>query len=233
MNKPPTLYTRRRWLQTMGLWTLGAGVSAKAFSTLTDKQRAHLQNELASWGNSLDDVKNDAVASLENPPRPSSNSQPQRPPEPSLRERHPEYFAGDYAHFLDNFSYRHIRTHEVIAPHIRTRNGVDNGLPPSSLWENIPKTLKVADEIRDRLGTPLSYITSAYRTPEYNEQCGGASRSFHTRNYALDLVYEAGSEAAFEVALQLRKEGFFSGGIGFYSGFIHIDTRGYDATWNA
>lgn len=226
MKTSSKAYPRRRWLQTLGLWGLAVGVSTKGISSLTFRQRRQIEQRLAELGKTWDEFTEELASANE-------QEEPSSLPEPSLQERHPEYFQGDYAQFLNNFSYRYIRTHEVMAPHFRTRNEVQNELPPANLWEHLPDTLTVADEIRHRLGTPLSYITSAYRSPAYNRECGGASRSFHTRNNALDLVYEEGSEAAFEVALQLRKEGFFQGGLGYYSGFIHIDTRGHEATWEA
>ena len=48
---------------------------------------------------------------------------------------------------------------------------------------------------------------------------------------ALDIVYYCSPRKAYQMALQLRREGFFRGGIGLYSTFIHLDTRGYAATW--
>ena len=229
LNSPPI--TRRRWLQTAGLWGLTAGLSFKGISSLSHSERQKLEDGLSRLGKSLNEAKKDLGTDwneiVTNPTQPPSIE----PPQPTLQELHPEYYQGDYAQFLDNFSFRYIRTHEVITPHRRVRGEVSNSLPPHPLWHNITSTLEVADEIRHRLGTPLRYITSAYRTPEYNTECGGAPQSYHTRNNALDLVYEKGSDAALEVALQLRKEGFFQGGIGYYSNFIHIDTRGYKATW--
>jgi hypothetical protein len=226
-------------MQTMSLWGLAMGVSAKGLSSLTRQEREQLEDGLASLGRTLEEFKEDftaefneaVVAGDQQQSSPRMRTEPSRPPRPSMQELHPELYQGDYAQFLNNYDFRYIRTHEIITPHCRTRGGISNGLPPKRLWHNITSSLRVADEIRHRLGTPLSYITSAYRTPSYNRKCGGASRSFHTRNNALDLVYESGSDAARDVALQLRKEGFFRGGIGHYAGFIHIDTRGYNATW--
>ncbi|MGJ8725084.1 MAG: D-Ala-D-Ala carboxypeptidase family metallohydrolase [Roseibacillus sp.] len=229
MSSSSPRITRRRWLESASLWGLAAAVSAKGFSSLSNHERQQFQSRLAETGRTLDNIKDDLAADLNEAlaSRPSTPA----PPQPSFQELHPELYQGDYAQFLDKHAFRYIRTHEIITPHTRTRKGVANGLPRKSLWHNIPETLRVADEVRHRLGTPLSYITSAYRTPAYNRECGGATRSYHTRNNALDLVYEAGSEAAYEVAFQLREEGFFQGGLGFYSGFIHIDTRGSNATW--
>ncbi len=137
-----------------------------------------------------------------------------------------------YANFIDNLNLRYIKPHEVIRPHRNVRDGVANELPPQSMWSAIGETLKVADEIREKLGKPLVYINSAYRTPEYNAVCSGsATHSYHMKNCALDLVFETGSGPAVEAARKLRGNGFFKGGIGTYPSFIHVDTRGENATW--
>lgn len=137
----------------------------------------------------------------------------------------------DYRAFLANLSLRYLTADEVIRPHRNVREGVANELPPRHMWPRLVPTLKVADEIRHRLGTPLNLINSAYRSPEYNLACSGAKHSFHMQNRALDLMFRDGSKAAVKVALQLREEGFFRGGIGYYDTFIHVDTRGFDSTW--
>jgi len=93
-------------------------------------------------------------------------------------------------------------------------------------------TLHIADELRHRLGVKMRYITSAYRSPAYNAACSGsATRSQHIQNRALDLVYDCSPHSAMTEALKMRDEGLFKGGIGLYSSFIHIDTRGRNATW--
>lgn len=150
--------------------------------------------------------------------------------QPSDKRIFPEEEA--YARFLGSLELRYLQPYEVIRAHRRTRNGVLNSVPPRRLWKKLAPTLKVADEIRHRLGTPLNHVTSAYRSPAYNRQCpGAASRSYHTRNQAVDLIFSSGSKVAFETAKELRAEGFFQGGLGLYRSFLHVDTRGYNATW--
>ena len=140
--------------------------------------------------------------------------------------------AQDYRDFLAIHPLRYLSPGEIIRPHMKTRNGVPCGIPPREYWTNILPTLAVADELRARLGWPLLAIASAYRSPAYNAKCPGAvPGSQHTFNRALDLVYDGPSEEVFAAALALRAEGFFSGGLGLYDGFIHLDTRGHDATW--
>lgn len=202
---------RRRWMESAGLLVLGSALSAKVISSpssATPRARA-------------------IVTTAPSHPTPAEQLVIDTPEPPEQ----PEAPQPEYALFLARFRFRHIQPIEVIRPHQRTRNGIENTLPPRELWKNMPASLFVADEIRHRLGRPLNFITSAYRNPAYNQQCGGASRSWHTQNCALDLVYEGGSRAAYENALELREEGFFQGGIGLYDTFIHIDTRGENASW--
>ncbi|GAA5483246.1 YcbK family protein [Haloferula sargassicola] len=137
-----------------------------------------------------------------------------------------------YASYLGGLGLRHIRPHEVINAHHRTRCGVPNHLPPRELWERLGPTLKVADEMRERLGVPLRVIASVYRSPAYNAQCpGAATRSQHIENRALDLIFDTSPEHVARMAKHLRAEGFFRGGVGLYPSFVHVDTRGYNATW--
>ena len=137
-----------------------------------------------------------------------------------------------YNDFLLSLDLRHLSPGEIIDPHRGVADGIENTLPPRHLWEKLAPTLKAADELRERLELPLCRITSGYRSPRYNAIIPGAVRgSYHTRNQALDLIYFCSAQKAFQMALQLRKEGFFRGGIGLYPTFIHLDTRGYAATW--
>jgi uncharacterized protein YcbK (DUF882 family) len=121
---------------------------------------------------------------------------------------------------------------EMLRAHFKMRGNVCNTLPPREHWKNIAPTLRVADELRERLGVPLVTIASAYRSPSYNATCpGAAAHSYHTRNMALDLVFDCAPEKVVKAAGTLRAEGFFAGGIGRYTGFTHVDTRGKAADW--
>jgi uncharacterized protein YcbK (DUF882 family) len=51
------------------------------------------------------------------------------------------------------------------------------------------------------------------------------------RNVALDLQFDSRPSKVAKVARALREEGRFRGGIGLYPDFVHVDTRGTNATW--
>jgi hypothetical protein len=143
-------------------------------------------------------------------------------------------FAGPqtgYGGFLNSLRLRRITPESVLAAHDKCRGSVRNCLPHKSLWASMTPALRVADEMAARLGSAPEKINSAYRSPGYNARIGGARKSQHMRNCALDLDFACGAAKASRVARQLRDEGFFTGGIGIYSGFVHIDTRGTNETW--
>ena len=93
-------------------------------------------------------------------------------------------------------------------------------------------TLKAADRIASTIGQPVKEVTSAYRSPAYNRRCPGAkTRSWHMQNFALDLQFKASPSTVVRAARHVRSKGFFKGGIGRYSSFVHIDTRGQNVDW--
>lgn len=137
-----------------------------------------------------------------------------------------------YQSYLYSLNLRHIQPIELLRPHFKCIGKIHNHLPPRELWKNIGHTLKIADALRETLGVPLISINSAFRSPAYNAACvGAAPNSYHTRNMALDLVYACSPEESAKAAQTLRSQGKFKGGIGRYSSFIHIDTRGKNADW--
>ncbi|HLM67120.1 MAG TPA: D-Ala-D-Ala carboxypeptidase family metallohydrolase [Longimicrobium sp.] len=106
-----------------------------------------------------------------------------------------------------------------------------NGDPPSNLWGNVIPTIQILDALRAELGAPIRII-SAYRTPAYNRAIGGALRSYHTTFQAIDFVAARGTPSVWAQELkEMRHAGLFKGGIGLYRGFVHVDTRGWNADW--
>ena len=137
-----------------------------------------------------------------------------------------------YARFLDSLRLRHIGTEQILLSHAKKKGRLWNTLPPRSMWKNMGRTLWVADEISHRLGGSIKDVTSAYRSPGYNARCSGAKpNSYHKRNYALDMKYYASPYTVSRIAKSIREEGNFQGGVGRYSSFTHMDTRGYNVDW--
>lgn len=106
-----------------------------------------------------------------------------------------------------------------------------NSFPPEELWPNIVEAARLIDALRGSLNVPIR-ILSAYRNEAYNHAIGGVGDSMHKAFRACDIAAEgvAPSRVA-DALLQMRKAGRFSGGIGRYATFTHVDTRGVDADW--
>jgi len=140
----------------------------------------------------------------------------------------------NYDEFLEGLSLRHFSPHEITNQGERVRNGVHNSLPPESKWGAIVQVLWVADLARHELGFSLT-VTSAYRSPAYNSAVGGASQSQHLANTALDLIPGSRDRLGdlYDQLQAMRLGLAFKGGLGLYrnSGFVHVDTRGTNATW--
>lgn len=115
------------------------------------------------------------------------------------------------------------------ASNAKYQNNTD---PPRKLWPNILPTLDIADTARFTIGKPLR-ITSAYRSPAYNRSigAGAASNSQHIQFRALDLAApKATLKKLYAQLMAMRAKGYKIA-IGRYPTFIHIDTRGTNASW--
>ncbi len=142
--------------------------------------------------------------------------------------------APDFAAWFAAQRFRNFAAHEFTGYFAAVRKGVLNHTPPRSLWPNIVPTLRVADDLRDSFGEPC-IILSSYRSPEYNRAVGGAPASLHMEFKALDISMPlAGARQVYRRLVEWRGAGRFTGGLGLYpsSGFVHLDTRGTNATWN-
>lgn len=112
-----------------------------------------------------------------------------------------------------------------------------DGTPYPEEWRST-RAVKLAEAfewIRERCGFPL-YISSAYRTEEYNRKInegkGGAKNSQHVQGRALDLHPLRGSLARLQAVAQEAQSLGVITGRGIYSDFVHIDVRiGPKATW--
>jgi len=88
------------------------------------------------------------------------------------------------------------------------------------------KAISKLQELRDAIGKPI-YVTSGYRCPPHNEEVGGVSNSRHKVGDAFDIVVSGMTPR--QVAEEAERIGF--DGVGTYSSFTHVDTRGYKARW--
>jgi hypothetical protein len=137
-----------------------------------------------------------------------------------------------YAGYLRSLRLQRLTPLQVIEAHAKRHGNVWNTLPPSSLWRQMVPTLRVIDRISLELEQPVKEIVSAYRNPSYNARCAGArSGSWHQANVAVDVSFPVRPAAVAETARALRVRGMFRGGVGRYSGFTHIDTRGQNVDW--
>lgn len=86
----------------------------------------------------------------------------------------------------------------------------------------------VIQDIRDHFGRPVT-ITSGNRCPAYNKTVGGASKSYHPRGRAADIVVK--STTPLDVYMYLESKYPNQYGLGSYNSFTHIDTRTNKARW--
>lgn len=137
-----------------------------------------------------------------------------------------------YASYLATLRLRTMTVSQVIAAHGKKRGSVWNTLPPRNAWSSIVPTLRAVDLVGTQLRMPVSEVVSVYRSPAYNSRCEGArSGSWHLRNVAIDVKFAASPSVVAATARALRQRGYFSGGVGRYGTFVHIDTRGENIDW--
>ena len=129
--------------------------------------------------------------------------------------------------------FRNFTADEFTSYFEVTRRGVKNSYPPEKMWGEIIHALRVVDELRDHFNKPC-VILSSYRSPAYNKSCGGAKHSQHLSFTALDIAFVGVQPRTVrDTLLTWRRAGRFTGGVGLYSTFVHIDTRGTNATWGS
>jgi len=139
----------------------------------------------------------------------------------------------EFTDWFDSQGFCNFGPGEFTRYFAAVRKGVKNSPPPRQLWKNIVPPLRIVDELRSSFGKPCR-ILSSYRSPAYNKAVGGAAQSQHLQFNALDIAFDGVSpQQAYDRLIEWRKAGRLTGGIGLYpsSGFVHIDTRGINATW--
>ena len=137
-----------------------------------------------------------------------------------------------YAAYLSRLGIRSMSVRQIVAAHAKQRGPVWNTLPPRDKWRSIAPTLQVIDLLARQLQMPVSEVVSVYRAPNYNAHCEGArSGSYHIHNVAIDIKFATRPSVVAATARALRDRGYFRGGVGSYSTFVHVDTRGENIDW--
>lgn len=137
-----------------------------------------------------------------------------------------------YANYIKGLKLKNVTPYKVLYPHFKTRGRERNSIPPRYMWRNISKTLRVIDAMASRMRALPKPLVSVYRSPIYNRAVRGRTQSQHLQNRAVDVqFYGVSAYTVSAVARKMRAEGSFKGGVGRYSSFTHVDTRGSNADW--
>ena len=99
-------------------------------------------------------------------------------------------------------------------------------IPAPWILDNLAQLANRLQVIRDLLGKPI-IINSGYRSPQHNTAIGGTSNSFHMKGMAADIVIPGLTAHAVQ---QFLKN--WSGGLGSYAHFTHVDIRPNRARWS-
>lgn len=102
-----------------------------------------------------------------------------------------------------------------------------NGYPA----EPAEETVRMADEIRKRVGVPLT-VNSGLRCKQHNAEVGGVPNSLHTTGQAVDLSGAISPSKLYAIAQEVHAEKIPGrGGLGLYGWGIHEDNGKY-SRWN-
>lgn len=131
------------------------------------------------------------------------------------------------------------KVQDVVPMHELTRTATDwrvcGGpafqIPPKQQWGAISRTLELIRTLRAQTKSLAKMeVVSGYRNPRLNRCAGGASRSAHTRSFAVDLVGPADAAAGLCKFWKRRGAEYHMGLSRYASGRIHVDAAGY-RTW--
>jgi lysozyme len=133
--------------------------------------------------------------------------------------------------WFNRLELRNFKAHELTWMFARVNEGVRNSTPPRELWPNIVPTMRILDDLRDFLEVPIT-PSSTYRSPAYNRSVKSGSGSQHPKFTAVDFKAKGASPRHIaNVLRRWRSQGKFTGGIGLYPNFVHLDTRKTNVDW--
>lgn len=84
------------------------------------------------------------------------------------------------------------------------------------------------EALRAKLGGKSITVNSGYRCSKHNAAVGGEAGSYHMQSVAADIQV---SGVAPSTVANNAESIFGNGGLGRYSGFTHVDVRGYNSRW--
>jgi hypothetical protein len=143
---------------------------------------------------------------------------------------------------------KHLDTQRLVTPHFAwsefTGHDPQKTPVPANLRANTIRLCWLLEKMRHELGDVPMKIDSGYRTPEWNRQQRGASKSRHVQGDAADFFVAQvdrwiaqGTARNRADVLAIANRIFASGGVGNEtSGTLHVDARGWRArfvTWVA
>lgn len=97
--------------------------------------------------------------------------------------------------------------------------------PTDDIIDNLKLLAQRLQVLRDILNKPIR-INSGYRSPSHNAAVGGAPNSYHLIGMAADIVVDGMTPHETQEFLKN-----WSGGLGCYDTFTHVDIRDYKARW--
>ena len=103
-------------------------------------------------------------------------------------------------------------------------NKTDIRVPREAMHSyNLVNLAKTVQPVRDRVGKAF-IVTSGYRPDPYNKRAGGAKNSMHKFGKAVDFVIPGFTATNYQIlANDIYYDWGFKGGVGCYSGWLHLD----------
>ena len=108
----------------------------------------------------------------------------------------------------------------------------DGAPTPEKYMGNLRRLAAQLQVLRDYLGEPVR-ITSGYRSPAHNRKVGGAKNSMHLYGKAADISVKSKSPKELKDIVEklIKEKKLAFGGIGLYSGWLHVDIRKEAVRW--
>ena len=92
-----------------------------------------------------------------------------------------------------------------------------------------PELVKILQQVRDHFKAPVT-INSGFRTVTHNKKVGGAAYSQHLYGMAADITVKGVTpKKVYDYVDSLMP---YTGGVGLYGTFTHVDVRKTKSRWN-